>query len=174
MMKLFHALLVGSLAVAGCDRLDVVKHEERRPALAAPTACVAAPALALSPDFEDPRKVFGPGSKAFDSTRANFAAAYQRSCQNGLLRDEALVDAEASDKARLFLHNAPEANVTSIYLSGYDSPAGTPRLMLVESTFLTEDGTNVPSVEDLEEAIYCKVKGATPKEQEETGRCLPD
>ncbi len=183
MMKLVTALLIGSVALAGCERQGaaVAKDQPRPPVVAAAPApapapvpaCASLPVLALAPNFEDPQKVFAPGSKAFESTKANFTAAYQKSCQNGLLRDATLIDAEASDTARLFLHNAPEANVTGIYLSRYAGPPGT-HLMVLESFFLTEGGTQVPSVEDLEEAIYCHVNGATPKEEEESGRCLPD
>jgi hypothetical protein len=33
---------------------------------------------------------------------------------------------------------------------------------------------NVPSAAEIEEAIFCAVHGASEKEQEESGRCLPD
>ena len=47
--------------------------------------------------------------------------------------------------------------------------------MLLEYPFVTDFGkANVPSAADLHEAIYCAVKGATAKEEEESGRCLPD
>ena len=175
MMKLITALLAGAISVAGCERQGaaVAKDEARPPAVAvaAAPACAPPPALALSPDFEDPGKIFAPGSQAFESTKANFAAAYQKSCEKGLLRDVALIDTDASDRDHLFLFNAPEANVTGIYQSRHSSPPG---LMVLESFFLTEQGTQIPSVEDIEEAIYCNVKGATPEEEEKSGRCLPD
>jgi hypothetical protein len=47
--------------------------------------------------------------------------------------------------------------------------------MVLEYPFLTTDGkTQVPTSNELEEAIYCAVVGATPEEQESSGRCLVD
>ena len=106
-------------------------------------------------------------SPAFLQTSANFAKAYAKACSAGLLKKEPLVDAKAKDKSHLILLNAPEANIASIYLNGGK--------MLLEYPFVTDFGkANVPSAADLHEAIYCAVKGATPKEEEESGRCLPD
>ena len=71
---------------------------------------------------------------------------------------------------KLFLINAPEANVASIYLSDVDGSR-----MVLEYPFLTTDGkSQVPTAGELEEAIYCAVRGATPEEQEASGRCLVD
>ena len=71
----------------------------------------------------------------------------------------------------IFVMNAPEANVTSIYLG----QSAAPPAMLLESPFITPDGAvHVPDAEDLHEAMYCAVIGSTEKEQEESGRCLPD
>jgi hypothetical protein len=107
-------------------------------------------------------------SKLLNETKANFATAYGRSC--GFMKDKALFDPKAADKERLFLINAPEANVASIYLSEVDG-----NRMVLEYPFLTTDGkSQVPSAAELEEAIYCAVVGATPEEQESTGRCLVD
>jgi hypothetical protein len=95
---------------------------------------------------------------------ANFAKAYAKACGEGLLKKKALVTAK--DK-HLFLSNAPEANIASIYKSG--------GRMVLEFPFVSEDRkANVPSVDDLHEAIFCAVHGASAKEQEESGRCLPD
>ena len=80
------------------------------------------------------------------------------------------MDPEAADSDTLFLLNAPEANIASIYLSETDG-----KRMVLEYAFVTPDGqSHVPPVEDLEEAIHCKVIGATPEEEERIGRCLPD
>ena len=41
--------------------------------------------------------------------------------------------------------------------------------------FVASDGSlNVPTAAEIEEAIYCAVRGATEQEQADTGRCLPD
>ena len=109
-------------------------------------------------------------SALMDETGANFAAAYRRACDKGLLTDRPLIDPKANDQGKLFLINAPEANVASIYLSAVDGSR-----MVLEYPFLTTDGkSQVPSADELEEAIYCSVRGATPEEQESTGRCLVD
>lgn len=173
MRKWLCPLLFTSVALAGCDRQgNTVKDKPARPTVVEAVICAPPPALALSPDFEG--DAFAPGSSAFKSTESNFAAAYRKSCENGLLRDAPLMDDKASDQDRIFLRNAPEANVTGIYLGGEDGDPQFARRMVLESTFVTEEGTNLPSIKDLEEAIFCHVKGATPQEQEETGRCLPD
>jgi hypothetical protein len=103
-------------------------------------------------------------------TKANFAAAYKGTCDKELLTDEPLIDPKATDQKHIFLVNAPEANVASIYLSNVDG-----RRMVLEYPFLTTDGkSQVPTADELEEAIYCAVRGATPEEQEASGRCLVD
>ena len=106
-------------------------------------------------------------SPAFVQASANFAKAYAKGCAEGLLKKKPLIDAKAKDKAHLILLNAPEANIASIYLSG--------GRMVLEYPFVLDFGkANVPSAADLHEAIYCSVHGASEKEQEESGRCLPD
>ena len=109
-------------------------------------------------------------SSLMDETRANFAAAYNGACDKALLTGKPLIDPKAADQDKLFLINAPEANVASIYLSEVDGSR-----MVLEYPFLTTDGkTQVPTSAELEEAIYCAVRGATPQEQEASGRCLVD
>ena len=108
---------------------------------------------------------FANNSDGFRKTSANFAKAYAKACADGLLKTP-LIDAKAKDRTRLFLLNAPEANVASIYLNK--------GRMLLEYPFVTGGTVNVPSVDDLHEAIFCTVHGASEKEQEESGRCLPD
>jgi len=93
-------------------------------------------------------------------TSANFARAYARACAEGLIKGRPL-------PRRVFLLNAPAANVASIYRSGNRT--------VLEYWFVTDDGkAHMPSVDDLHEAIYCAVRGASEAEQEESGRCLPD
>ena len=99
----------------------------------------------------------------------NFRAAYDKACAGKLFADRPLIDEGTTRKSTLFVLNAPEANVTSIYLG---TTAGPPPRMLIESPFGTPP--QIPSVDDLHESIYCAVIGATEEEQETSGRCLPD
>jgi hypothetical protein len=137
------------------------------PASSAPPAKCAPVSLALAGGPKPFTAKYSAKSPAFFQTSANFAKAYAKACAEGLLRKSPLIDAKAKDKAHLILLNAPEANVASIYLHG--------GRMLLEYPFVTDFGkANVPSANDLHEAIYCSVHGASAKEQEESGRCLPD
>lgn len=131
-----------------------------------PAGKCAPPELAM----ENGAQPFGQGSALLGEINANFAAAFERACAKGLLNEKPLIDAKATNQRQLFLINAPEANVASIYLSEVDA-----NQMVLEYPFLTSDGrTQVPSADELEEAIYCEVVGATPEEQEASGRCLAD
>ncbi len=161
--KLF--FLVG-LALAGCGQggppegnaLSTANAVEPAPA----QKCVQ-PALAMADNAQLE-------SALMDETKANFATAFKRACDKALMKDEPLIDPKAADQGKLFLINAPEANVASIYLSAVDGSR-----MVLEYPFLTTDGkSQVPSADELEEAIYCAVRGATPEEQEASGRCLVD
>jgi putative methionine-R-sulfoxide reductase with GAF domain len=108
---------------------------------------------------------FGP--KLVQQTSGNFAKAYAKACAEGLIKKKPLVTAKGANAGRLFLHNAPEANVASIYLDG--------GRMLLEYPFVSADRkAHVPTTDELHEAIFCAVHGASEKEQEESGRCLPD
>lgn len=98
----------------------------------------------------------------------NFRIALDKACSEGLLEGDPLIDERAHVKDTIFVMNAPEANVTSLYFGSSAAPPA----MLLESPF--GDPPQIPSVEDLHEAIYCWTKGATEEEQETSGRCLPD
>jgi hypothetical protein len=104
-------------------------------------------------------------AKLVERASKNFEAAYRQACKLDDLR-KPLIDPSAKDK-RLFLSNAADANVASIYLrSGR---------MILEYQFVAHHGKpQVPSMQQMLEAIYCAAHGATRKEQEESGRCLPD
>jgi len=175
---------LAAIALAGCDRgedganaaIAPKAMARARPApVAAPVACAPAPMLVLSEDFADPRDEFAPESRPFDETAAHFAAAYRQACASGLLRGRALIEPGAGARDRLFLKNAPEANIASIYLDGEDGAPPAQRRMVLEYPFLTADGAaHVPGTEELGEAIFCHVQGASAREAEESGRCLPD
>lgn len=108
------------------------------------------------------------GSKEQSRFSENFRVAFYKACGEKLFADGPLIDAESANKSTLFVLNAPEANVTSIYFS----PSAAPPNTLIESPLGTPP--QIPSVDDLHEAIYCAVRGATPEEEERDGRCLPD
>lgn len=105
------------------------------------------------------------GAKLVERASKNFEAAYSKACIDHYLK-KPLIDARAKN-GRLFLSNAPNGNIASIYFSS--------GRMLLEYPFVFKDGTaRVPSMQQLLEAIYCAAHGAMAKEQEESGRCLPD
>ena len=137
----------------------------------APTAVVAPSDQACVLPKLDFRAAEGLGAKDQARFAENFRKAFDEACAENMFAKEPLIDPQAVDKSTLFVMNAPEANVTSIYFG----PSAAPPAMLLESPFKTPDGAlHLPSVEDLHEAMYCAMVGATEKEQEESGRCLPD
>lgn len=137
------------------------------PVVAAKPARCAPVSLAVSGGPKPFLAKYSAKSPAFAQTSANFAKAYAKACAEGLLKARPLIPVNGAGAGKLFLLNAPEANVASIY-------AGNGR-MLLEYPFVADFGkANVPSADDLHEAIYCSVHGASEKEQEESGRCLPD
>ena len=105
---------------------------------------------------------FARNSDGFYTTAENFGKAYAKACREGLLAAKPLVGTKSADRRHLFLVNAPDSNVASIY--------ETETRTVLEYHF----DTGPPSADELYEAIYCAVHGATKKEEEEEGRCLPD
>jgi hypothetical protein len=161
-------VMLALMLLGGCDKNAPSSGESAASESVAntlqPYVACAVPTLAMA----DNSKL---ESKLLDETTANFSAAYNNACRKGVLRKGGpLVDPKSAGGFKLFLVNAPEANVASIYLSEIDG-----NRMVLEYPFLTADGkSQVPSADELEEAIYCNVHGATPEEQEESGRCLVD
>lgn len=138
-----------------------------------PARCAPAPTLAQSDDFADPRDEFGEDSQPFMRLVANFGAAYVKACEEGIMKGQRLVPPGTPHPDTLFLVNAPDSNIASIYRESEEQAQ--PGDMALEYYFLTSDGKrHVPSVNDLHEAIYCAVVGATQQEEEASGRCLPD
>ena len=123
-------------------------------AVASPAKC-APVELAVAPKTMP--AAFGPN--LVKRASGNFAKAYAKACGERLVKGGAL-------PRQLFLHNAPDANVASIYRTG--------KIMVLEYPFVSDGKANVPTADELHEAIFCAVHGASPKEQEESGRCLPD
>jgi hypothetical protein len=146
----------------------------KRVAATPATGCAPVPDLALSQDFSDPRELFqADDSKPFAQLRKNFAAAYAKACASGVLRGHPLVERGVPHPRTIYVINAPDSNVASFYRQAKD--AANPADMVLEYHFVTSDGVaQVPSADDLGEAIYCAVHGASAKEEEESGRCLAD
>jgi hypothetical protein len=138
-----------------------------------PAECAPAPYLALTEDFADPRQDFVPGKKPFEQLQQRFSEAYAKACASGILKDHPLIDPASPHPAQLFLKNAPDANVASIYQAGADGAV--PGDVLLEYDFITSDGRpHVPTAQELGEAIYCTVHGASSEDEQGSGRCLPD
>ena len=97
----------------------------------------------------------------------NWTAAVDRACADKLAGDKPLNHPDVLGPMLLLFH-APEANIVSIYRNDRRKP----ERMVLEGPFGTPP--KAPSAEDLYEAIYCTAKGATPEEEEQSGRCLPD
>ena len=124
------------------------------------------PPIQLTIDKGDMPASFG--TLLIQQTMANFTTAYARACEKGLLKGKALLPAESRNPGRIFLLNAPNANIASFYTADNGQT-------LLEYHFVSEDAqTYVPPADEIEEAIYCAVVGATEAEEEESGRCLPD
>lgn len=167
--------LVMACLVVGCgqndgksgNRLSAMKTSKN---IARASVTCGVPSLDVGGDDPAFSTAFRKGSTAHEQTSANFAAAYARACAKGILKDKGLVEPKAKGGFKITIINAPEANAASIY------PADTqPNEAILEYFFLAGDGrTNVPTVAELEEAIYCAAHGATPEEQESSGRCLAD
>lgn len=159
--------LIAGLALAACNQgAELESNSDSEAVTSAPAATTGckAPTLAMAGEAQSLK------SEQLKEAQANFDAAYSMSCAKKLFGGKPLIDSKASDQEKIFLINAPEANVASIYLSEVDGSQ-----MVLEYPFLTTDGkSQVPTADELEEAIYCAVRGATPEEQEASGRCLVD
>jgi hypothetical protein len=132
-------------------------------------ASVPSPACARPPTVD--AGALGDREQAADLTLRNFDTAYRHACLKGLMRDHPLIEPGSVSPGRLFLKNAPEANIASIYRDSGENER--PGRMVLEYPFVTTDGqVHVPGADELEEAIFCAVHGATSEEDE--GRCLPD
>lgn len=154
-------LLLAALILSGCG--DAPQ--------AAPARQVEAVKPIATPSCTQPKLDFrasGLDAAAQALFSERFGAAVERACRDGLFAEGPLIDQRSVDRSTLFVMNAPEANVTSIYFG----PSAAPPAMLLEAPFGLPP--QIPSADDLHEAIYCAVRGATPQEEEESGRCLPD
>lgn len=131
------------------------------------------PPLASGPKVECTMPKLDLRAAKLDDRRAaaftdNFKIAFDKACTEGLLAKEPLVDARSADPSTLLVMDAPEANVVSLYFN----VESTPPMTFLEAPF--GRGPDVPSADDIHEAFYCKLHGATEEEIEKSGRCLPD
>jgi hypothetical protein len=141
-----------------------------RPSSVPASDCPPPPSLALSDSFGDSARPFSADWALFQRTKVAFEAAYRKACASGILRERPLLPPGAERPGDLLLKNAQDANIASIYRVGDGA-----RPTVLEYPFVTSDGaTHVPTEKELGEAIYCSVYGSSEKEQEESGRCLPD
>ncbi len=140
-------------------------------AAAGPAACPA-PAVELAEPKGAFAARFASGSDARRKTESAARAAFKAACAKGLLRGDTIPKLSGVSAKRLFLENWPDANVAS--LESDQLRDGSWRLMLGYSFVASDGSVNVPTAAEIEEAIYCTVRGATEQEQAEIGRCLPD
>src|SRR4051794_12733998 len=126
---MMRASMVAALLLAACGQSSPQQQNAPTNQIAAkpaapapkPADCAPAPRLSLAPDFADPRREYGPGSKSFAALETNFADAYAKACASGILKGHPLVDPTAPHPGQLFLKGAPDANVASIYHESADA-----------------------------------------------------
>ena len=152
------------LAACGQQASDA----EPTPIAASNPADCAKVTLDIPPErFAQGRENFAVGTTARNKLDANFTVALAKACAEGLMAKTPLIDPRSKEKNTLFIANAPNANVASIYFNEGAT--------WMEGPFVDSEGhVQVPGPDALKEAIYCHTIGATPKEEETTGRCLPD
>ena len=167
-------VLVFALALTACGNQPAGNAMANAAVSDGPMPAGAPPLPKPSPQqrCEMPKLDFSAAATLGEKERArftdNFRVALDKACSEGLLEGEPIVDERAYVRNTIFVMNAPEANVTSLYFG----PSAAPPAMLLESPF--GEPPQVPTVEEFHEAIYCWTKGATEEEQETSGRCLPD
>lgn len=179
-MRIFSLAVVSVLALGACKAeqpAPLASESAASPvpaasAAAVPQAACAPVKLDLSPArFAQGRANFAEGRLGRTRLSDNFAKAYDAACAAGWFAKKPLIDPRAAKKDTLFVANAPQSNVASIY---FDAD-GSAREMVIEGPFVDGEGhVQVPGVKAIQEAIYCYAVGATEKEQEESGRCLVD
>jgi hypothetical protein len=135
--------------------------------VASPPAHCSPPLVLLATNDKAFTVRFWEGTPRRRSIEANVRAAFKSACSKHLLTGPTIPKLGGVSARRLYLLNAPNANDASIYSSH--------GRLLLEYPFVSDDhSVSVPSAADIEEAIFCAVHGASAKEQEESGRCLPD
>jgi hypothetical protein len=156
-------LVMLALALASCD--SVARDDSR----AAPPAQAGAKPAAAADNCTFPRLDFSTVERLSADERAaftaNLRAAFDRACREGLFAERPLVDPRSYDRSLLYVMDAPANDTLLIYFG----PSAAPPAMMASVPF----GSPVrqPTVDELHEAIYCEVRGATRDEQVRDLRC---
>ena len=141
-------------------------------AAADPAGCPV-PAIELAEPKADFAARFSRTSDARRKTETAVREAFRTACAKKLITGATIPKLSGVTTERIFLENWPDANAALIEADQLTGGTGW-RLMLGYPFVASDGSVNVPSPEEIEEAIYCAVRGATEQEQEESGRCLPD
>ena len=178
-MRIFPLAVVSVLALGGCKAEQPAPQASESAASPVAAASAAVPQAACAPvkldlspaRFTSGRANFAEGKVGRTKLIDNFAKAYDAACAAGWFAKKPLIDPRAAKQDTLFVANAPQSNVASIY---FDAD-GAGREMVIEGPFVDGEGhVQVPGAKAIQEAIYCYAVGATEQEQEASGRCLVD
>lgn len=131
--------------------------------------CAVQPQLTLdTASFGKSVEQFAANAPKRKQLDAGFATAFGAACKAGWLKRAKLLNRNAGSPPVIQITNAPDANVAALYEDDGK------RLVLEYPFADLQGGTDIPDAATLKEAIYCYAVGATPKEQEQSGRCLVD
>src|SRR5215210_6424399 len=124
----------------------------------APATC-SAPLVMLTGNDKALTVRFWAGTPGRRNVEGNIRAAFKSACKHGLLKGSTIAKLHGVSLRRLYVSNAPNANVASLYDRNGK--------LVLEYPFVAADRTMyVPSAKDIQEAIFCAVHGASAKEQE--------
>lgn len=162
------AVLALALVACGSEASEAAGKQNAKTVAASKAAACPTVKIDLTADrFDEGRANFAEGRPARERLSQNFAKAYAEACAAGWFSKKPLIDPRAERKDMLFLANAPEANVASIYFNDV--------AMVMEGPFVdSAEHVQIPGPDAIKEAIYCYAVGATEDEQVESGRCLVD
>ena len=132
----------------------------------------APPVVLLTGDDKAFAVRFAVGTPRRRMMEDNVRAAFKSACKYGLLRGSNIPKLNGVSTRRLFLENQPDANIAM--LEADRRRDGSWRLVLGYPFVAADRSVNVPTPTEIQEAIYCAVRGATQQEQAQSGRCLPD
>lgn len=131
--------------------------------------CPPVPVLIMDPNDSDWPESLREGGTDNAIFTANFAIAYERVCNEGLLGERGLQDRAGVTVERFYVYNVPDAN--DPYIGDY--PEGE-RGFHMEGPFFRENEIYMPDADLLHYALECWLRPATEAEVNETGRCLLD
>lgn len=161
------AIAFSALLLAACN--DTPSDAEPTPIASAgnPADCAKVTLDIVPERFAEGRQNFAVGTEARTRLDENFTVAIAQACAEGLMAKQPLVDPRSKERTTLFIANAPNANIASIYFKDgatwFEGPF-----------FADGQHVQVPGPGAIKEAIFCHTVGATEQEQETSGRCLPD